>query len=660
MLDAGPLRGVHDLLAAATRRHPHRLAIVDGALRLTYAELAARVAALAAALEPHVARGGSLAALGPPSAAQLAFVFVAARLGALYVPLNFRWTDGEVAAALRDCAASVLVVDDPARLEVLCRHVPAGALGVVVVASPAHAPLAPAAAAAAAAAAAPLPPTAACARAVTTAARLLRALPAARDGRADGAAEAPRAARAAGCGEADAWLVYTSGTTGGPKGALLSHASALAHAAFKARTLALERTAAGEGGGGGGGGEAAGCGGAGATYLAAAPLHHVAGLSALAAVVAAAGCVVVPRSTRAPDLRAALLGGRGAGKGTAGAGAPAVDVLVVVPAHLHALVFGDGGDGGDGGAAGGVVSAAVRTVLLGGGYPTAALVAGCFRAFPRASVTLTYAQTEAGSTICTLPLPRPPAGEAAAPAPAAPAPAGGGGGGGGGAAAARRAAAGRVGSAAPFVELAIRDEASGAVHQRPLELGEILVRGGGVFSGYRREPAATLRQLRDGWLHTGDLGALEAGGAAAGGRASLLFVGRRADVVKSGGEAVDASEVERALCSVDSVAEAAVVGVPDGRLGERLVAVLVAAADAPAAGPARDAAVTQACRRLLAGFKLPRELLWWPARALPRTASGKVVKWRLRQDVVRALDARAGAGAGAGGGGVGGAPRARL
>jgi acyl-CoA synthetase (AMP-forming)/AMP-acid ligase II len=648
----GPGCGVHDLLAAATARHPRRLAIVDGALRLSYAELADRVATLAAALEPHVSRGGSIAALGPPSVAQLEFVFVAALLGALFVPLNFRWTDAEIAAALIDCDASAFVVDDIARLEALSAHLPVGAIGVVVVASPPHALLAPAAAAA------PVP-SASCARGVTTVARLLCAVPAAlavaglcprpaaHDWGTEGAG-APHSMRAAGCGEEDAWLVYTSGTTGGPKGVSLSHASALAHAAFKTRALALDRTAPCEGGGGG---EAAGCQWAGATYLAAAPLHHVAGLSALAAVVRAAGCVVVPRSTRARDLRAALLAGRaGPGQGEgASSGAPAVDLLVVVPAHLHALVFGDAADGDAAAArALGPVSAAVRTVLLGGGYPTEALVAGCFRAFPNASLTLTYAQTEAGSTICTLPRPRPPAAWAAAPPAAAAERATAG----GGAAAARLAAAVPVGSAAPFVELAIRDEVSGLVHQRALEVGEILVRGGGIFSGYRRDPAATERALRDGWLHTGDLGALapapsaSAGGAAASerARASLLFIGRRADVVKTGGEAVDAAEVERALCSVDSVAEAAVVGVPDSRLGERLVAVLVAAADAPPAGPARDAAVAQACRRLLAGFKLPRALLWWPTHALPRTASGKVIKWRLRQDVARALDERAAAG----------------
>ncbi|KAG8462675.1 hypothetical protein KFE25_004651 [Diacronema lutheri] len=672
---------VDGFLARAAQAHGASLAIVDGALRLTWHELGVRVARLAAALARAVPRGGALALCCSNSAAALEYLLAASALGAMFVPLNARWTDAELLDALIDCGATVLVVDAPARLDAISRAAaPAAAPGVApggaatgqraleritrrvalelaIIAPPAHADPA---------AHAPVAERGASAPQCACAARTLR--------HADlvsAPADAVTGAREPGCGEEIAWLVYTSGTTGGAKGVQLSHASCVAHAVQKVALLRLREPtgpaqrshaharAAPSADGRARAGPAADPAGPGTIYLSAAPLHHVAGLSATLAVCAAAGCLVIPRSTRAADLRAALLNGASADGSAHSARARApraelpVNLLVVVPAHLHALLHsGEPPAGPETG-----VRPAVQTVLIGGGTPSAALVRGAAAAFPRARLLLTYAATEAGSTISVAEL---------APPPPPPLPSDGVSRGGSDAGLARDGRAdalvGGVRVGVPVhiarVALAPPNWASGDAgpapraaapapaprldapppHHRRSELGEIVVRGVGVMRGYWRRPEASAAALRDGWLRTGDLGGFDADGC-------LVLVGRINDVVKTGGENVHAAEVERALCAHAAVLEAAVVGVPDVRLGERLVAVLVRAVahdgDAPSAADsaalARD--VLLSCRARLAGFKVPRTALWWPAARLPRTASGKVVKWRLRAEVAHELGA---------------------
>jgi long-chain acyl-CoA synthetase len=99
--------------------------------------------------------------------------------------------------------------------------------------------------------------------------------------------------------------------------------------------------------------------------------------------------------------------------------------------------------------------------------------------------------------------------------------------------------------------------------------GEILIGGPTVMLGYLGDPAASAEALRDGWLHTGDLGEIAPDGM-------LLFRGRVKDVIKSGGMNVPAGEVEMALARHPAVVEASVIGVPDEHWGEAVRAVVVA------------------------------------------------------------------------------------
>jgi len=171
-----------------------------------------------------------------------------------------------------------------------------------------------------------------------------------------------------------------------------------------------------------------------------------------------------------------------------------------------------------------------------------------------------------------------------------------------------------VGYGPPGTQVRILDEAG-----QPLpngELGEIVVSSPTAMSGYWREAGATGRVLVDGWVHTGDLGRLDEDGF-------LLLEGRQKDAIITGGETVHASEVERVLCDLAGVSEAAVIGLPDATWGEAVSAVIVAANGASLT----EAAVIAACREALPGFKCPKRVVF--ATSLPKSPVGKVLKREL-------------------------------
>jgi O-succinylbenzoic acid--CoA ligase len=147
-----------------------------------------------------------------------------------------------------------------------------------------------------------------------------------------------------------------------------------------------------------------------------------------------------------------------------------------------------------------------------------------------------------------------------------------------------------------------------------LDAGEILVRGPMLFRGYRDDPARSAAALRGGWLRTGDLGRLDPG-------PRLVVLGRRDDLIVSGGVNVHPAEVEAVLATHPAVAEVGVRGLPDPRWGQR-VAAWVVPRD-PAAPPTLAELRAYALERLAAA-KAPRELLLVPS--LPRGASGKLLR----------------------------------
>lgn len=147
------------------------------------------------------------------------------------------------------------------------------------------------------------------------------------------------------------------------------------------------------------------------------------------------------------------------------------------------------------------------------------------------------------------------------------------------------------------------------------EDGELLVRGEFVMLGYLDDPDATAAAIdADGWLHTGDVGTLDAGG-------NLAITDRLKDMYISGGFNVYPAEVEQALARMDGVQDVAVVGVPDERMGEVGKAYVV--------GTVTPAAVVAFAKERLANFKVPRQVEL--VDSLPRNLSGKVLKTELRR-----------------------------
>jgi long-chain acyl-CoA synthetase len=172
-----------------------------------------------------------------------------------------------------------------------------------------------------------------------------------------------------------------------------------------------------------------------------------------------------------------------------------------------------------------------------------------------------------------------------------------------------------VGAAVPGVELRLVDE--DGLAPEPGDSGQILIRGANLFSGYW--PDGNHGPDADGWFATGDVGYLEDG--------DLFLVDRVRDLVIVSGFNVYPSEVEEVIAELDDVAAVAVVGVPDDRTGEAVVAYV-----RPTPGAATEVLpdlVREQCERRLARFKQPGVI--HIVDALPYTATGKIQKGRLRE-----------------------------
>ncbi|MDN6325508.1 MAG: acyl-CoA synthetase [Corynebacterium sp.] len=176
---------------------------------------------------------------------------------------------------------------------------------------------------------------------------------------------------------------------------------------------------------------------------------------------------------------------------------------------------------------------------------------------------------------------------------------------------------GTVGKPVQQVEFRIEDDAGEDVGVG--RVGELLVRGPNVFSGYWNNPKATSEALRDGWFHTGDLAKVDEEGF-------YTLVDRKKDMVITGGENVYSTEVESVVRGHPDVRDVAVIGIPDEKWGEAVTAVVVRA-EGSSLTPEELIAWS---RRSLAGFKVPKSVEY--VDVLPRNATGKVLKRTLRAE----------------------------
>ena len=342
-----------------------------------------------------------------------------------------------------------------------------------------------------------------------------------------------------------AWIFYTSGTTGKPKGAQLSHA-ALNHVtvSWLADLTPMDETD---------------------VTLHAAPLSHGAGQHAIATTARGAHHVITPTPSFDPAGYFGLVRSYG------------VTNAWLVPTQIVMLTQAAPAD---------LQLPTLKYIVYGGAPITETALQAAIDRFGPIFVQL-YAQGESLMTITIL-RPQDHTPELLASAGRA-----------------------RVG-----IDVQIVDAEDNPL--APGEVGEIVVRGPSVMTGYLNQPQASKETLRGGWLHTGDLGRMTADGW-------LYLLDRAKDMIISGGSNVYAVEVEQALAAHPAVADVAVVGVPDDLWGELVTAVVI-----PADRDTWDqAAIDAHCRANLAGYKLPRR--WELVEQIPRNAYGKVVKREIRE-----------------------------
>ena len=498
-----------DLIHRSAARHGARLAAVDGEHRLSHQQLDALSSQFAHHLLASKLHGAHVATLCANSLDMLVAIYGINKAGAVWVPVNIQLAPAQISYILRHAEVSYLVIDE----DVLARPEIADMvanLGIsFVISRPA----------------------------VTSPGRLTMA-----------AATSGHPGELPGVeidGDQLALIMYTSGTTGDPKGVMHSHASAYSAIIGNIATLGLTESD---------------------VMSAMLPLFHCAQHVLATSALAAGAAIVITRGFAAP---AALHM----------AGAEHVTIFGGLPMMYAAIL--------DHPQAAGTDFSSVRLCLY-AMAPMPRPLIDRIAATARSDVWLVTGQTEAYPiTMRFRPLEHP------------------------------SLDANYWGVSTVVCETEIMDDQGRLLP--PGETGEIVHRGPNIMLGYFKDPQATAAAQAYGWHHTGDLGTIGADG-------QLLFLDRKKDMIKTGGENVPSVKVESVLLAHPAIAEAAVIGVPHPHWGEAIVAVVVRGPGHEC--PAGD--ILSHCRQYLGNFEVPKDVVF--AESLPHTATGKIVKTVLRRN----------------------------
>ena len=514
-------RSIPAMAAATVDLHGDRVAVVDGETSLTYAELLEQARTFAASLVASgVAAGDRVAIWSFNSAEWIVAVLGIFEAGAVLVPVNTRFKGGEAAVVLSRSGAKVLVTvtdfldtDYVAMLDAAGADLPALET-TVVVRGPASG------------------------GAVSLDDFL---------GRANDDARAEVARRAAALGPEDpSDILFTSGTTGVPKGVVQTHGRTLGVATDWAAMTGLT---------------------ADDRYLMVNPYFHMFGLKAGILASVSAGVRMYPQPVFDPvEVLRRVEQER-------------ITVLPGAPTLYQAILDQPGRDDHD--------LSSLRVAVTGAADIPVELIRRVRAELPFEIVVTGYGLTEAGTATATSPDDDP------------------------------ETVATTVGRARPGFEVRIADADGNEV--APGEPGEVLLRGGSVMSHYLDDPEATAATFaEDGWLHTGDLGVLDE-------RGCLRIVGRSKDMFIVGGFNAYPAEIENLLLGHGDLAQAAVIGIPDERLGEVGMAFVVPRPGATVTGEA----VVAWAREHMANYKAPRRVE--VVDELPINATGTVMKDVLRE-----------------------------
>jgi 2-furoate---CoA ligase len=497
------------LLERAALRRPHADAVVDGDRRLTYAELAAKARGLAEGFRRlGVARGDRVLIVLRNRLEHVLAYWALQLAGGVPTPVNFRLAPGELRYVLRDCGARVALCE-ASTSAALAEAADGAAVRIVAVGRDG-------------------PPGALAFEELAIRPGLLPTVAA-----------------------SDLSLIlYTSGTTGRPKGVPRTHrnhwAGAVAHVVQCGYTW-QERT------------------------LGVMPLYHTMGIHALTSMAAIDGCFVCQPDWSAATALALIAGER-------------LTALYLIPTLFYDLVHAPGFAKAN--------VSSVRKLAYAGAPMPARLTEDCVRAFRPDVFVNHYGSTEIYTFTVRSDV------------------------------AAKPGCAGRAGLHSTMRVVTASPERRVGPDEvvAPGEKGEIIASLGSeeAFAGYWNRPDADAKALRDGWYFTGDMGWLDAEG-------ELYVAGRVDDMIISGGENIHPVEVEDVLARHPGVRDVAVVGEPDERLGERVVAFVVSKS-AGLTFETLDAFCLAASD--LAAFKRPRRLVF--VREIPKTASGKILRRLLR------------------------------
>lgn len=178
------------------------------------------------------------------------------------------------------------------------------------------------------------------------------------------------------------------------------------------------------------------------------------------------------------------------------------------------------------------------------------------------------------------------------------------------------------GRVVPTLEARLEDDNGNVLEPGPNVLGELCVRGAIVIKGYLNRPDATAEGIRGGWFRTGDIARIDEDGF-------VYIVDRAKDMVIRGGENIYCSEVEAAIYAHPAVAEVAVFGIPDDRLGEIVAGAIVLRAGSTLT----EQELADFLAERIAKFKIPAKV-WFRTEQLPRNANGKFMKRELRQELI--------------------------